>query len=129
LPNGLRAESLTHDEALRAAVRSDPWVHRRATPRWYWAALCEGRAALEQAAELTLPLLVVVAEADPIVEPRAVKALYERAAARDKQLWVRPGELHEVLNEVGRRELFERIADWLGQRALSSPALPPVPRP
>ena len=138
LPNGLRAEQLTHDESLRAAVRSDPWVHRRATPRWYWSALCEGRAALDQAAKLTLPLLVLVGEADPIVEPGAAKALYERAAARDKQLWVRPGELHEVLNELGRRELFERIADWLGQRlqghpaapgALSSPALPPEPRP
>lgn len=129
LPNGLRPEYLTHDESLRAAVRSDPWVHRRATPRWYWCALCEGRVALEQAAKLTLPLLVVVGEADPIVEPRAAKALYERAAARDKQLWARPGELHEVLNELGRRELFERIADWLGQRAFSSPALPPAPRP
>lgn len=129
LPNGLRDQDLTHDESLRAAVRSDPWVHRRATPRWYWSALCAGRAALEQAEKLTLPLLMVVGEADPIVEPRAAKALYERAAARDKQLWVRPGELHEVLNEIGRRELFERIADWLGQRALSSPALPPAPRP
>jgi len=124
LPNGLRPEQLTHDESLRAAVRRDPWVHRRATPRWYWCALCEGRAAREQAAKLTLPLLVVLGEADPIVEPNASKALYERAAARDKQLWVRPGELHEVLNEIERRELFVRIADWLAQRALSAPALP-----
>jgi alpha-beta hydrolase superfamily lysophospholipase len=58
-----------------------------------------------------------------------VKALYERAASPDKQLWARPGELHEVLNEVGRRELFEGVADWLRQRALSSSALPPAPRP
>jgi alpha-beta hydrolase superfamily lysophospholipase len=132
LPNGLRVEALTRDEGLRAAARSDPWIHHRATPRWYWSALCEGRAALEQAAKLALPLLVIVGEADPIVEPSAVQALYERAAAPDKQLWSRPGELHEVLNELGRRELFERIAEWLGQRwqrALSSPAPPPAPRP
>jgi alpha-beta hydrolase superfamily lysophospholipase len=129
LPNGLRPEYLTHDESLRAVVRADPWVHRRATPRWYWSALCEGRAALAGAEQLTLPLLVIVGEADPIVEPGATRVLYERAAARDKQLWARPDELHEVLNEVGRRELFERIADWLGQRMLSSPALPSAPRP
>jgi alpha-beta hydrolase superfamily lysophospholipase len=122
LPNGLRAEALTRDESLRAAVRSDPWVHRRATPRWYWSTLREGRVALEQAAKLALPLLVVLGEADPIVDPSAGKALYERAAAADKQLWSRPGELHEVLNELDRRELFERIADWLGQRLQRPPA-------
>jgi acylglycerol lipase len=117
LPNGLRPRDLTHDLSLQQAVRRDPWVHRVATPRWYWSAQLAGRAALEEAGKLELPLLVVLGDADPIAEPRAGRALYERVSSPDKQLVLRAGELHEVLNEIERQSLFALIADWLALRS------------
>src|SRR6185295_5625226 len=113
LPNGVRPADLTHDARLQQAVRRDRWCHHVATPRWYWSTRLAGRAALAEASRLTLPALVIVGELDPLVEPRSVRAFYEQMAARDKQLLTRPGELHEVLNELDRRSLFEHIADWL----------------
>jgi len=117
LPNGLRPGDLTHDVGLQDAVRRDPWVHRVATPRWYWSARRAGRAALEEAGKLALPLLLILGDADPIAEPRASHAFHDRVASTDKQLVVRPGELHEVLNEVDRQSLFALIADWLDRRS------------
>jgi alpha-beta hydrolase superfamily lysophospholipase len=113
LPNGIHAEDLTHDAALREAHAADRWVHGVATPRWYWSALVAAREALAEAPRLTLPLLVVLGERDPIVDPACAAELVARAGTSDKQLVVRPGELHEVLNETRRVELFAQIASWI----------------
>jgi acylglycerol lipase len=132
LPNGVRPADLTHDARLQEAVRRDRWCHYVATPRWYWSARLAGRAALAEASRLTLSALVIVGEQDPLVDARSVRAFHDQLGARDKQLLTRPGELHEVLNELDRRSLFEHIADWLQRLAaepLRSPSRPPAPRP
>jgi alpha-beta hydrolase superfamily lysophospholipase len=115
LPNGIRSADLTHDVALQAAHAADPWVHGRATPRWYWSMTLAGRAAIEQAERVKLPLLSVLGERDVVVDTDAIRAFHERAGSSDKQLLERPGELHEVLNETDRAQLFEHIAGWLGR--------------
>ena len=117
LPSGLDAAELTHDLALREAHARDPWVHRVATPRWYWQATLAGRATLAEAPRLAVPLLVVQGQDDPIVEPALAEQLCTGAGTPDKHCIMRPGELHEVLNEVARGELFALIAGWLEQRA------------
>lgn len=127
LPNRIHARDLTHDRALQAAHAVDPWLHRVATPRWYWATTLAGRAALREADEVTLPLLVLCGELDPIVEPKSISDFYERAASLDKRLVSRSGELHEVLNELDRLALFALVADWIervagvGNAATASP--------
>ena len=113
LPNGIRSSDLTHDQDMRDAHAADRWRHGVATPRWYWSTTLAGRQALAAAQQVTLPLLVVRADLDPIVDPARVAKFYEGAASLDKQLVTRTGEFHEVLNEVNRRELFVLIADWL----------------
>lgn len=123
LPNGIRTRDLTHDPELLALHATDRWVHRVATPRWYWSTALASRRALVEAAGLTLPLLVVCGESDPLVDPSGAKELYTRAASSDKQLVERRGEYHEVLNEVGRLELFDLISAWM-DRVLAAHAEP-----
>jgi len=113
LPNGIVARDLTHDQRIVDAHGVDPWVHRYATPRWYWSMTMAGRQALADAELIRLPLLVVSGELDPIVEPARGADFYARAGSLDKLLVTRTGELHEVLNEVERRALFVLIADWV----------------
>lgn len=119
LPNGIRSAELTHDPALQAAHARDRWVHRVSTPGWYWSALQTGRAVLADAARLTVPLLMLVGDADPIADPAAMFELFDQAASPDKQLIWRRGELHEVLNETDREDAFRLIAAWLSRRAVS----------
>lgn len=116
LPSGLDAAELTHDVALREAHARDRWIHRVATPRWYWSTTLAGRAALAEAPRLVVPLLVVQGQDDPIVEPALAEQLCARAGSSDKSCVMRPGELHEVLNELARVELFDMIASWLERR-------------
>jgi alpha-beta hydrolase superfamily lysophospholipase len=121
MPSGISARALTHDPALIAAIRSDPFIHRVATPRWYWSVQAAARVALLQARLIELPTLMIASELDTLVEPKAVKLCYERMPARDKRWCPRPGALHEALHELDRHELFETLADWLEPR-LAAPA-------
>jgi alpha-beta hydrolase superfamily lysophospholipase len=123
LPNGIHARDLTHDEAIKDAHASDRWVQRWATPRWYWSMIETGRLALADAASVSLPLLAVTGELDPIVDTARVSEFCARAGSRDKRLVIRPGAFHEVLNELDRRELFALIADWI-ERVMAEPAVP-----
>lgn len=113
LPNGIHGRDLTHDLAIREARGADPWVHRWATPRWYWSMTENGRRALADAGQVTLPLLAISGELDPIVDTARASDFCARAGSRDKRVLVREGALHEVLNELERRELFVLIADWI----------------
>lgn len=117
LPNGIQARELTHDLALQAAREGDRWCHGVATPRWYWTATLAGREALAQAEALTVPLLLAQGEQDPIVDPALAVQFYERAGCADKQLSLRRGELHEVLNETARAELYGLVAEFIERRA------------
>lgn len=121
VPNGIRSEDLTHDEALREAHRRDRRVHRVATPRWYWEMTLAARAALADAGRVTLPLLILLGADDPVVDRDRVAELHARVGSADKQLVVRPGELHEVLNESCRAESFGLIASWM-ERVLAGAA-------
>jgi alpha-beta hydrolase superfamily lysophospholipase len=120
VPNGIRSEDLMHDPTLREAHRRDGRVHRIATARWYWEMTLAGRAALAGAERVTLPLLIVQGTDDPLVDPALVAEFHERAGAADKQLVLRPGELHEVLNETERRRTFDTIAEWIERVATAT---------
>lgn len=113
LPNGIRRQDLTHDPELLAAHAADTLVHRVATPRWYWSMTRAAEQAFSEAAGLSVPLLVVSGELDPIVDPASAADLHGRAGSRAKELIVRAGEFHEVLNETRRLELYELIAAWI----------------
>lgn len=122
LPSGVRPGDLTHDAALLEALARDRLVHRVGTPRWYWSMTLAGREALARAPELSLPLLVVRGDGDPLVDPRRALDFFEAAGSSDKRLLTREGELHEVLNELDRAALFVEIAVWLERVAAAARA-------
>ena len=113
LPNGLRAQDLTHDPQVIAEHQNDRAVHHVATPRWYWSMTLAGRRALEAARRVQLPLLTLRAEHDLIVDSSLIVEFHQRAASLDKELVTLTGAHHEVLNELDRRDTFERVAAWL----------------
>jgi len=119
LPNGLRRQDLTHDPELLAAHAADPLVHRVATPRWYWSMTRAAQQAFSEAPGLSVPLLIVSGELDPIVDPAGAVELHARAGSSAKELSVQAGEFHEVLNETRRLETYEQIAAWI-ERTLGS---------
>jgi lysophospholipase len=111
--NPLDAAGLSHDEAVVAAYRTDPLNHSAATARWAAEVFAAQRAALSAAARLSLPLLVMLGEDDPVADPAAVRELFAAAASADKTLRLYAGFFHEIFNETGREAPVADLGGWL----------------
>ena len=113
--SGVQAEGLSHDPAVVAAYKADPLVHDLVSARLAVAMLDAGEWALEHAAELTVPTLLMHGMADPITSAQATIDFAQRAG-RSCTLHTFPGLYHELHWELERDEAFEVVLDWLKQR-------------
>jgi len=116
LPSDLDANLLSKDPEQVRAYEEDPLVTHSVTARWYTESVDQYALALADAGRLTLPLLFMHGEDDGVTDPAATRAVYERCASEDKELEMWPGGRHELLNEVEREQVRERILTWLEAR-------------
>ncbi|HEY80526.1 MAG TPA: alpha/beta hydrolase [Anaerolineae bacterium] len=113
---------LSHDPAQARAWDADPLVHPYATPRWaveYLRAAREAKALLPQ---LTLPLLVIMGEADVTVDTSRIRAAVA-AAGPNVTFRTYPGAYHEVHNEIPeiREPMIKDLVAWMNDQLFSRP--------
>jgi len=117
---------LTHDEQAAAAYLRDPLIAQSVTLRWGTEFLSATGELLREAVRLTMPVLLLHGEADPVAHVEGSRLLYERIGARDKRLCIYPGLLHELHNErpADGARVFADIIHWLGSHtaAVAMPA-------
>jgi len=115
LPRRPVVEKLTADPERIEAWRRDPLRHGRITPR----ALVGIGEAIETARaaplEVTLPLLFLLAPEDAVTSAEAALAWAAETGA-DVSVLELPGARHEILNDVDRVVVYERICDWCDAR-------------
>jgi lysophospholipase len=115
-PTGLRPEDMSRDTSIAEGYRRDPMVFTTGTAGWY-AHVQQAQARVRALREVPVPLLYVYSDADRVVSWRASAELSGQLRAKDKTVWVRPGEYHEVLNELDRARLHAQVAEWMSSRA------------
>ena len=109
--------NLSRDDAVVAAFRSDPLVfHGRFPVRTGAEILQAGPYAIQRAASLVAPLLVLQGTADRVVDPVGAEELVRRAGTGDKTLLRYEGLFHELLSEPEREQVFTDLAAWLDAR-------------
>jgi alpha-beta hydrolase superfamily lysophospholipase len=126
LPNGLRGADVSRDPEIAAAYDADPLGVKIATARWFTETAKAQETLVARAPELTLPVLLVVGEADRVASAPQARVVFDRIGSTDKTLRMLTGQYHEVLNEPrGTREkTVAEIAEWLrahASRARSAP--------
>ena len=100
------------------AYRNDPLVfHGKATARTVLE-LFRGREAIEGAANLTVPLLLIHGSEDRIADPSASGELSRRTGSTDVTFELVAGGMHELLNDLEQERIRERIGDWLEARLI-----------
>ena len=60
-----------------------------------------------------LPVLIMHGRLDPIVPVEFSENLYEKISSKDKKLVIFENSLHEIFNDIERKEAFETVKDWL----------------
>ncbi len=121
VPSRLDASRLSHDRASVQAYRNDPLVHDRVTGRLMTWLLAAGEQALAQAPSLAIPVLLLVAGADQLVDPAGSRHFVERATAGPATprapvtlKWY-DGLYHELIHERAedRQRVIDDLRGWL----------------
>lgn len=113
LSSNLDTAGLSRDPAVEAAYLSDPLVHDRTTARFGDEGLKAAVWALEQAAEMTLPFLVMHGSADKLCAPEGSREFFEKAQIEDKAHIEYAGYYHEIHNDIDNECFFEDMITWL----------------
>lgn len=115
LPSGLDPNGISRDATVVEAYARDPMVFTTANAGWY-SQVQPAQQRVRRLTSLPLPYLYVYSDSDPITSVSANRALAEQLGGDDKTVWLRQGELHEVLNELDRTSLHAEITAWILER-------------
>ena len=115
IPNGLSAKNLSHDMEIVREYDRDPLVFHTLTGNWYRESSRAQQRVCKQN-QLAVPLCFVYSEGDNLVSPVASRTLAEQLESPDKTIINQGTDYHEVLNEIGRSNLFTKLTAWILER-------------
>jgi acylglycerol lipase len=107
---------LSRDPTVGRAYAADPLVHRRASARFFTEFKWAMRNALDRAGEIGLPILILQAGADQLVQVRATEAFAASVGSEAKQFHLYPEFYHELFNETEKERVFDDLEQWLETR-------------
>ena len=112
LPGDSRVGVLTRDPKIQEEHRTDPLRHNRMSPPLFFGMIAGGELLVARAAEIRIPLLMVLGGQDTLIDPATSREFFERLGSEDKTLLFYPKMLHEPLNDLGREQVIEDMARW-----------------
>jgi alpha-beta hydrolase superfamily lysophospholipase len=112
LSSGLSQSSLSRDPEVVSKYAADPLVHDKVSVRLYNSVYGSGLWALEHAAELKIPMLLMHGSGDKLTSAGASQEFAKRAGNLVTfRLW--DGFYHEIHNEPEKAEVIQAMVDWL----------------
>ncbi len=111
--NEIDPAALSRDPDIQRAYLDDALVHRVVTPRWFREFETARRAALADAARVSVPVLLVHGEADAIVSAEGSRRLAEALSGAEVTLRVYPGARHEVFTDPACPEALADLETWV----------------
>ena len=114
--NELKPEQLTSDPEFQEKTKNDPLYNHVTTPRWFSETLAAQEEVILRASEITAPILVMQAGADPIVDVETTRRVFEAFTSRDKTYVEFDGFRHELFMEAERDRPIETMLRWIDER-------------
>lgn len=114
IPSRIEAAALSRDPATIEAYKTDPLNHGRISPALAADMLEAGKWNLENAAALTLPVLLMHGSADRITSCDASREFAENSGENcTLKIW--PGLFHELHNEPEKQGVIDFTVRWIKQ--------------
>jgi alpha-beta hydrolase superfamily lysophospholipase len=115
LSNEVDPELISRDPGVVEAYRKDPLVHDRLSVRLALEWMAASQEALDQAADITVPFLLIVGSDDRIIDPQGAAEFSARATV-DHSMKLYPSSYHEPFNDLDAEQVFADLAAWLDRR-------------
>jgi alpha-beta hydrolase superfamily lysophospholipase len=113
LPTGIPSSDLSRDPAVGRAYDADPLVNKSATARWYTECLVAQDEVRARVGAVKLPVLLLSAGEDRLVDEAESRLVFERIGSADKTYRSYPGFFHEIFNEIERDRVLADLFAWL----------------
>jgi acylglycerol lipase len=114
--NGLNMDLLSHDPKVVKRHKDDPLRFDQATPRFASSGFKAVKEGWNAASVITMPVLMLQAGDDHIVDAEKNKLWFESLASEDKTLNFYDGFYHEVFEEPEKDKVLSDIYSWLEVR-------------
>lgn len=113
----LEANDVCHDPAVVEAYKNDPHVFTgKIRVRLITEILRTADRVLKNAADISLPMLILHGGDDKMASPSGSEKLYAGISSSDKTLKIYPGLYHEIFLEPEKLEIYATIHTWLEQK-------------
>lgn len=120
LPNGLSLPHLCRDPEVIRAYQRDPLVHNKISARLLNSMLSAMDVCHRQAAKLQIPVLLMIAGADKLVDPRGSEAFAAAAPTEMLSVCRYPDAFHEILNEPLPNPAWADMRQWLTRHSATA---------
>ncbi|MDB5083895.1 MAG: alpha/beta hydrolase [Bacilli bacterium] len=95
---------------------NDPLVYKKVSVRWFIELQSAMQQALSESKRFDLPLLLLQAGSDRVVDSACSTALFQQVKSTDKEYHEFPECYHQLLQEPEREEVLRHILKWCEQR-------------
>lgn len=113
----LHMKDFTRDPAALAVLEADPLTKGETQPAATVAALVRADERLHDSfGQITLPVLILHGTADKATVCHGSQYFHEHAGSTDKTLKLYDGHVHDLLNDIGKEQVFADIAGWIEAR-------------
>lgn len=115
-PSGIEPDVLSHDPERVKDYRDDPLIYSTLTPRLWREVGKAGPLVFRDADRIEVPLLMLLAGDDRVVDTARSVALGRALKGPDVTVRVLDGYYHEVLQETDRTAVMADIREWIEDR-------------
>lgn len=116
---GLDVNGVSRDPSVVKAYVEDPLVHTGKTTARLAAEILKAMQRFPQeAARITLPILLLQGGDDRLVDPAGAQMLFDAVQSPDKTLKIYEGLYHEIFNEPERDQVLDDMEGWLENHIL-----------
>lgn len=116
LPSGLDADAISRDQEVVQRYKSDPLVHRLVTLRMAQATIPAIEFVFQNAAKISVPLLILHGTADRLTFPSGSEELAHKVPHARIVLF--EGLAHELHNEPEKEEVYQTVLQWISDLLL-----------
>jgi alpha-beta hydrolase superfamily lysophospholipase len=109
---------VSRDPEIVADYIADPLVYNGKISARLGSEMIDAMAfALDNAAAISVPLLILHGGADGLTAPEGSMLLNDRAGSADKTLKIYDGFYHEIFNDPGKEDAIAGMIGWLNAHA------------
>lgn len=112
MPNGIAPEMVSRVPEVQEMYIRDPLNYPKVSVRWFQELHRAMRQAWEHRHKLDIPVLVVQAGDDQLIDAEAIERFVSDLPAA-VTFHLLPGLRHEVLNEPEKEEVMQMMVEWM----------------